>query len=159
MNLRLSKHTLHLSAVALLFGSALLLPARVDAADPVRWDRNEIAWKDVQGLRGAKEAVLWGDPKGSEHAILNRWNTTIFQPWHVRDSDVRIVVVLGTFTTDVEGHGYKELGPGGIVLIPKGVKHEIGCGPAGACTFVVQQTGPAGVKAVPPPPGARPRGD
>jgi hypothetical protein len=109
------------------------------AADTTLLTAKELKWTDVAEPKGARQAVLWGDPSG-EHALLVRWpfNTKLADV--VRSQDVHVFVHAGTFTVDVAGT-YKEFGPSGVLVIPKGVKHTLGCEAAGECRFVIHHPG------------------
>ena len=120
---------------------AILAPAAAAAADAATFVTNkELKWVDLAEPKGAKQAVLWGDAKSSENAVLVRWpfNTKVAD--QVRTQDVHIVVLAGTFTSDAAGT-YKEFGPSGVIVIPKGVKHTLGCEAAGECRFLVHHPG------------------
>jgi quercetin dioxygenase-like cupin family protein len=120
---------------------AMLAPGAALAADaPTFVTNKELKWVDLAEPKGATQAVLWGDAKSSENAVLVRWpfNTKVAD--QVRTQDVRILVLAGTFTTDVAGT-YKEYGPSGVIVIPKGVKHTLGCEAAGECRFLVHHPG------------------
>jgi quercetin dioxygenase-like cupin family protein len=113
------------------------------AADSALFTAKELKWTDLAEPKGARQAVLWGDASG-EQALLVRWpfNTKVSNV--VRDQDVHIFVHAGTFTVDAAGT-YKEFGPSGVLVIPKGVKHTLGCEAAGECRFVIHHPGPVKV--------------
>ena len=94
----------------------------------------------------AMEAVLWGDPKSGEHAVLNEWGNNVQSGWITRASDARIVVVFGTLNIIAEGFRTREVTPGGYMVIPKGVKHMLRGNPMGKVSFVIYQNGPAGIQ-------------
>ena len=89
---------------------------------------------------GARQAVLWGDPKSSDNGSLLRWAFNSKVTDMVRTQDVHIVVLSGTFTVSI-GNDYREFGPGAAVTIPKGIKHTLGCEASGECKFVVHHPG------------------
>ena len=121
--------------------ASLLAPVLAQAADtPTLWSAKELKWVDVAQPAGARQAVLWGDPKAADNGVLVRWKFNSKAPDLVRTQDVHIVVLAGTFTIEVDG-GYREFGPGGFVSIPKGVKHTLGCEAAGECRFVMHHPG------------------
>ena len=128
----------HLSRIAGIFAAvAALVPAH--AADTTLLTAKELRWSDAAQPKGARQAALWGDA-GGEHAVLMRWpfNTKVADV--VRDQDLHIFVHAGTFTVDAAGT-YKEFGPGGVLVIPKGVRHTLGCEAAGECRFVLHHPG------------------
>lgn len=112
-----------------------------DAPTLVTW--RELKWIDLAKPAGARQALLWGDPKAGEHGLLVRWKFNTKVPDVVRTQDLHVVVLAGTFTVEIDG-GYKELGPGGFVRIPKGVKHTLGCEAAGECRLVMHLARAAG---------------
>jgi quercetin dioxygenase-like cupin family protein len=119
--------------------AALFAIAPAIAADMTLATAKELKWTDLAEPKGARQAVLWGDATG-ENAMLVRWpfNTKLTDV--VRNQDVHIFVHAGTFTVDAQGT-YKEFGPSGVLVIPKGVKHTLGCEAAGECRFVVHHPG------------------
>jgi mannose-6-phosphate isomerase-like protein (cupin superfamily) len=120
----------------------VLGPALLQAADsPTLATARELKWTDVSEPAGAKQAPLWGDAKSGDNGMLLRWKFNSKVPDLVRNQDVHIVVMAGTFTVEIDG-GYKEFGPGGFVSIPKGVKHTLGCEAAGECKVVMHHPGP-----------------
>jgi hypothetical protein len=120
--------------------ASILLPA-AQAADPVTlMTAKDLKWVDVAQPKGARQAVLWGDVKAGENAVLVRWPFNSKLPDLVRTQDVHIVVLAGTFTAEIEG-GYREFGPSGVIVIPKGMKHTLGCEAAGECRFVMHHPG------------------
>ena len=124
---------------ALLAG--LLAAAIVHGADPAKVSTaKELKWIDAAEPAGARQAALWGDPKAADNGTLVRWKFNTKYPDLVRDQDVHFIVLTGTFTVEIDG-GYRELGPGGFVSIPKGVKHTLGCEAAGECKFLMHHPG------------------
>jgi mannose-6-phosphate isomerase-like protein (cupin superfamily) len=126
-----------LSAVALgLLGTGSALTQEKASLQTAR----ELKWIDLPEPAGARQALLWGDPRAGDSGVLVRWpfNTRVRDL--VRSQDVHIVVLVGTFTVDVQGE-YREFGPGGFIAVPKGVKHTLGCEAAGECRFLVHHPG------------------
>ena len=120
---------------------SILAPALAQAADPpVLVSAKELKWADVDQPKGAKQAVLWGDAKSSDNGVLVRWPFNSKMPDLVRTQDVHIVVLAGTFTAEIGGN-YREFGPSGVLVIPKGVKHTLGCEASGECRFVMHHPG------------------
>lgn len=128
----------------LAFGSALLMPFAANAQSPVLQTAKELKWTEQAVPKGARHAVLWGDEQSSEHGVMVRWPINTKLSNVVRTQDVHVLVLAGTFTADVEG-AYREFGPGGLVVIPKGVKHSFGCEAAGECRLLVHHAGPVQV--------------
>jgi len=123
----------------------LLVAAVGEAADaPVLWTPKDLTWVEVPEIPGAARALLWGDPAKGAYGALNRWKFNTKLAEVARASDAHFVILAGTFSLEIEG-GYKEFGPGSYVMVPKGVKHALGCEAAGECRFLMHQPGPADV--------------
>lgn len=131
------------NAIRIAAAAALLAAWTAQAADTTLLTARELKWTDVAEPKGARQALLWGDAAG-ESAQLVRWpfNTKLADV--VRNQDAHIFVHAGTFTVEVGGT-YKEFGPSGVLVIPKGMKHTLGCEAAGECRFVVHHPGPVEV--------------
>ena len=132
------RNAFHVVAVGVLFAAAQAL-----AAETTLLTAKELKWVDLAEPKGARQAVLWGEPRG-ENAVLVRWPFNSKMADIVRNQDAHIFVHAGTFTVEIGGT-YKEFGPSGVLVIPKGVKHTIGCEAAGECRFVLHHPGPVEV--------------
>ena len=119
--------------------AALFSAATAFAADPALLTAKELKWVDLAEPKGARQAALWGEAAG-ENAVLVRWPFNTKMADIVRTQDAHIFVHAGTFTVDIGGT-YKEFGPSGVLVIPKGVKHTLGCEAAGECRFVLHHPG------------------
>jgi len=158
MTLHVTREQTFGAAVLPLLLVLLCMPLGVEAAVPIVMNQHDISsWQDVERIpplspiRRAREAVLWGDPKVGDHGILNEWGSNIRSGWQTRASDTRIVVVRGTLVVNIEGQRDREIDAGGFAFMPRGVKHNFGCTGMGRCTFMLYQSGPAGIQAAAPP--------
>jgi hypothetical protein len=121
--------------------ACVLAATLLQAADaPTLLNAKDLKWVDVAQPKGAKQAVLWGDVNSTDNGVLVRWPFNTKMPDMVRTQDVHIVVLAGTFTAEVDG-AYREFGPSGVVVIPKGARHTLGCEASGECRFVVHHPG------------------
>lgn len=129
---------------AMILGAILAFGPAVAADQAAFVNVKDLKWKDMAMPAGAREAPLWGDPASGDHATMVRWKFNSKARDLVRNQDVHVVVLAGTFTAEVGGE-YREFGPGGYVSVPKGVKHTFGCEAAGECRLVVHHPGPVQV--------------
>jgi anti-sigma factor ChrR (cupin superfamily) len=107
------------------------------------WAAPDIKFTDVEGMKGAQAAPLWGDQKKGPWGSLFKWVPGFLSPWHSHSHSVRVVVAQGTFTIEPEGQPLKELGPGSYLKDPGKSKHRSGCKAGGPdCVFFVEQNGP-----------------
>jgi quercetin dioxygenase-like cupin family protein len=112
-------------------------PRPAEAAPaPTLWPASELKWTDLAAVKGAKEAVLWGDPKKEGFGKLNRWPAGGEVPLHFHPFESRGVVLEGTMTITPEGGAAKELGPGSYWHLPGRVKHVTTCKPGAECVFL-----------------------
>jgi quercetin dioxygenase-like cupin family protein len=105
-------------------------------ATPTLWSASELKWTDLAAVQGAKEALLWGDPKKEAFGKLNRWPAGGEVPLHYHPFEVRGVVLEGTVTITPEGGAAKELGPGSYWHMPGRVNHVTTCKPGADCVFL-----------------------
>ena len=117
-------------------------PAAKAAAKPAWkvWAAPDIKFSDVEGMKGAQVAALWGDMKKGAYGAYFKWEPGFSAGWHTHSHPVRVAVAEGTFTLELEGQPVKELGPGSYTYDPGNSKHKSGCKAGGAsCVFLVTQ--------------------
>jgi quercetin dioxygenase-like cupin family protein len=84
---------------------------------------------------GIKYANLWGDiMKGASGALI-KLPAGLNNPLHTHSSDIKMVVVSGTFWVAREGEAPTKLGPGSYLHVPAGVKHTSGTADGEAVVF------------------------
>ena len=106
------------------------------------WAAPDIKFTDVEGMKGAQMALLWGDMKKGAYGVLFKWAPGFDAGWHTHSHPLRDVVAQGTFTLETESSGgVKELGPGSYIDNPAKSRHRSGCKAGGAeCVFLVTQS-------------------
>jgi quercetin dioxygenase-like cupin family protein len=117
-------------------------PAKKAAAKPAWkvWAAPDVKFSDVEGMKGAQVASLWGDMKKGAYGAYFKWEPGFSAGWHAHSHAVRVVVAQGTFTLELEGQAAKELGPGSYTYDPGNSKHKSGCKAGGSpCVFLVAQ--------------------
>ncbi len=105
------------------------------------WAAPDIKFADVEGMKGAQVAPLWGDMKKGAYGALFKWVPGFSAGWHTHSHPVRVVVAQGIFTLETESNGgVKEMGPGSYTYDPGKSRHRSGCKAGGAdCVFLVEQ--------------------
>ncbi|MCM3877933.1 MAG: cupin domain-containing protein [Thermoanaerobaculia bacterium] len=107
------------------------------------WAAPDVKFTDVEGMKGAQVAPLWGDMKKGPWGSLFKWAPGFLSPWHSHSHSVRVVVAQGTFTIEPEGQPLKEFGSGSYLRDPGKTSHRSGCKAGGPdCVFFVEQNGP-----------------
>ena len=127
-------------ALAVMAGAALSAEkAMVTAA-------SEMKWVDNPAIKGAKQAVLWGDPAKGPYGALKsvRGGTKIGMHTHTHAQ--RVVVVSGIIEFNMEGEAKKALGTGSYVSIPAAAAHDATCKPGADCVYFEEGMGAADFK-------------
>jgi quercetin dioxygenase-like cupin family protein len=107
---------------------------------------SEMQWADVAGVKGAKQATLWGNPQKTAHGVIDRLPAGTQVPLHTHTSDLRTVMISGTLVVTLEGQSAKELGSGSYWFLPGGVKHTTSCKAGADCVFFSEGSGPFDLK-------------
>lgn len=117
---------------------------------PIVWSAGEINWVDNPAMKGARIAVLWGDPKTGAYGALKKVAAGTDLGLHTHTHDQRVLAISGTFIAGLEGGPTKELSPGSYLFMPAGVKHSAKCQPASDCVYFEEQPGPSDFKPAQP---------
>jgi quercetin dioxygenase-like cupin family protein len=136
-----------------MLGLAVLVGASASQAmakdgKAVVWPAAEIKWSEGSAMKGAKLAVLWGDPKVGAYGALKTIPAGEVLRAHTHTHDQRVIVLAGQVVLTIDGQPSKELGPGSYLFVPGGVKHTAGCKAGAECTYFEEQDGPSDVKFV-----------
>ena len=144
------------NSLFILLVSGLIIVGLTDAfaqkkmkKEPVMWAAEDIKWVEMKdGPPGVMVATLWGDmTKGAYGAFVKFSPANTKNPLHTHSSDIKAVVLSGTFTSGPEGGPEKTYGAGSYLFVPGGWKHTSGAGDAG-CTFFMEQSGKFDMKPV-----------
>jgi quercetin dioxygenase-like cupin family protein len=136
-------HVLSVSAVVVL-ASAIAVRAQMPrpAADrPTVLAASELKWMESATMKGAKQAVLWGDPMKGAFGVMKSVSGGAVLPMHWHTHPTRFVILAGTIQLTVEGSAAKDLPPQSFGSIPGGVKHMAKCMPGAECVYL--ETGEA----------------
>jgi mannose-6-phosphate isomerase-like protein (cupin superfamily) len=134
-------------AFALIIGLAFAAGA-VAAEKGVVSPASEVKWMDNPAMKGAAQAVLWGDPaKGAYGAFKKVPGGTVLGP-HTHANDQRAIMISGTMEFNFEGEAKKELGAGSYVSIPGGAVHDATCKAGADCVYLEESVGAADFKPV-----------
>ena len=115
--------------------------------EPVMWAAENMKWEEMKDAPGVMSATLWGDMTKGAYGALIKFPAGSKHPLHTHSSDIKTVVLSGTFTYAPEGGEEKSYGAGSYLLIPSGSKHTTGAG-ADGCTFFMEQPGKFDMKMV-----------
>ena len=125
----------------LVAGAALAQNAGAKPA--VIWPAADLKWMDItDGPPGSKIVDLWGDHTKGAYGALIKFQPGFTAPLHTHTSDMRIVVVSGTFIHTPEGKPAVKLGPGSYLMQPgKSYRHTTACDKTSECVFFAESNG------------------
>jgi len=112
----------------------------------VVWPAGEIKWIENPAMKGAKLAVLWGDPKTGSYGALKTFAAGSKLALHSHSSDQKVIAVSGVITLTMEGSPARKLTAGSYVFIPGGAMHTAECAPGAECVYFEEQQGPSDIK-------------
>ena len=135
--------------LAVLSGSASIIGAQGAPQAPKVWAFEDLKWEHDKTLTAVQSAVLWGDPKMGEHAMLRRFPAGYAPPPHKHPATERVVVIAGTILVRYADSAQKALGPGSYSEIPAGVEHAVKCADGAECIFLLSSPGPFAILPTP----------
>jgi anti-sigma factor ChrR (cupin superfamily) len=136
-----SKCALAFAAAFVVAGAAL---AQSSGGDPVFKRSGDLIWVELNpAFPGIRIVDLWGDHAKSGYGAFLEFPAGFLSPLHTHTSDIKIVVISGTYTQAPEGKPTVRLGPGSYAFQPGGnYKHISGCDKASKCLLFIESTGP-----------------
>ena len=135
-------------ACLLLAGSRSTWSDTADAKKAVIWTASDIKWMDSPAFKGAKIAVLWGDPKTGGYGALKSIPGGQTLQLHTHSYDQKVLILSGTIVLAVEGSAPKELSHASFAFIPAGVRHTADCKSGADCVYFEEQPGATDIKFV-----------
>ena len=103
-------------------------------------------WLDNPAVKGAQQAILWGDPAKGGYGALKRIPAGTVLATHFHTNDTRVVDVAGTIAFTLEGGPAKDLGPQSYASVPGGVRHAATCKAGADCVYFETSTGAYDIK-------------
>jgi quercetin dioxygenase-like cupin family protein len=134
--------------------------AYAKSKEAVLWPAAELKWEEVkfpptmklpEGAKPPQYVALWGDMNKGAHGAFVKLHPGEQHPLHTHSSDLKGVVLEGTFTIGAEGAEPKKLGPGSYFLVPARWKHTSSCTGPAPCTIFQEGPGKFDMKPVPVP--------
>ena len=122
-------------AFALLALVVLATAGAVLAAEKVATPASELKWVDNPAMKGASQAVLWGDPTKGAYGTMKKVPGGTLMGLHTHSHDTKAIVVAGTIEFAFEGEAKKDMGAGSFVSIPGGAPHDVTCKAGADCVY------------------------
>src|SRR5437867_1919152 len=126
------KRTLVFVLVAI---AALTAVAATAAEKATVTSASELKWVDNPAVKGAKQAVLWGDPAKGPYGTLKSLPGGTKLGMHTHTHAQHVVMVSGTIEFNMAGEAKKDLGAGSFVSIPAAAAHDATCKPGADCVY------------------------
>jgi quercetin dioxygenase-like cupin family protein len=133
-------------AVAIAVAVSFLAGAALAAEKAAVWPASDVKWTDNPAMKGAKVAVLWGDPTKSAYGVLRKVPAGTKLGLHTHTQDQKVVTIAGTVEFNMEGEARKELGPGSYLFVPGGAAHDATCKAGADCVYFEEAAGAADFK-------------
>jgi anti-sigma factor ChrR (cupin superfamily) len=120
------------------------------ASKAVIWPAGDLKWVDMAGgPPGVKIVDLWGDHTKGAYGSLIKFPAGMNAALHTHTSEMRIVIVSGTFIHGPEGKTPVKLTAGSYLKQPGGnYRHTTACDPASECVFFAESAGKFDIKMV-----------
>ena len=135
---------------SVLSAQAAKAPAKKAPAKGTAWSASELKWVDNPAIKGAQQAVLWGDPTKGAYGALKKVPGGTVLPMHSHTNLTRVVMVAGTISFTFEGRPAKDLGPQSYTSIPGGVPHTATCKAGADCVYFETSIGAYDMKPATP---------
>jgi quercetin dioxygenase-like cupin family protein len=111
------------------------------AAKGTLWTASDLKWVDNPSIKGAQQAVLWGDPTKGAYGALKKVPSGTVIPMHTHTNATRVVMVSGTISFTFEGSPAKDMGPQSYSFIPGAVPHTATCKSGAECVYFETSSG------------------
>lgn len=118
------------------------------AKSPVVWPAGDVKWSNNPAIKGAKIAVLWGDPKTGGYGALKTLPAGSTLALHTHTHDQRVLFLSGSLVLAMGGAAPKELAPVSYAFIPGGARHKAECKAGADCMYFEEQQGASDFKLV-----------
>lgn len=102
---------------------------------------SDLKWVDNPALKGARQAVLWGDPGKGAYGALKRIPAGAVLAPHSHTNETQALLVSGTLNFTIDGGPARDLGPESFVSIPGSVRHAASCKPGADCVYFETSAG------------------
>ena len=141
------------SRIAAALALALTVTPRVASAQsgkpPVLMPAGDLKWVDNPAVKGAKIAVLWGDPKTGAYGAFKKVPAGFKFGLHSHTADQQVVMISGTISVMTDGGPAQPFVTGSYMFMPGGKIHSADCNAGADCMYFEQQPGANDMKPAP----------
>jgi len=126
----------------------LVLSGAAAGGNAVTKTPDQLTWVRSSDAPETSIAAVWGDPAKGAHGAFHRFAAGFVAPLHTHSSDLRLVVISGTFAWAGEDGKETTLPPGSYFYEPRGFRHVTKCLDGSDCVAFVVANGKFDVKLV-----------
>ena len=147
-------------AGALVMAALALVPPSAAGSNgndkPMMVSFQDLKWTVLPERMGMEYSLLSGDPKVGAYTEIRKVPAGTDNPKHRHSSEIKNVIVSGTWYTGADAASAKDLGPGSIVVMPADWVHVSGCRAGSDCVFYQEGKGKFDYKPVSEPAPGKP---
>ena len=126
---------------AMMLGTTQLMAQKKSKKDAVAWAAEDMKWMEAKEAPGIKYVDVTGHMDKGAYSAFVRLPAGSKHPLHTHTSDVKVVVISGTFLYAPEGGEERKLGPGSYLFVPGGLRQTSGVAEGSDCVMFQQGTG------------------
>jgi len=108
---------------------------------PVMVSFADLKWVALAERKGMQFAVLSGDPKTGPYTQIRKVPAGTDNPLHSHSSEIKNVIISGTWYTGPNAAAAKDFGPGSVIVMPADWLHVSGCRSGSECVFYQEGKG------------------
>jgi ChrR Cupin-like domain len=108
---------------------------------PVMMSFADLKWVELAKRKGMQFAVLSGDPKTGPYTQIRKVPAGTDNPLHSHSSEIKNVIISGTWYTGPNAAAAKDFGPGSVIVMPVDWVHVSGCRSGSECVLYQEGKG------------------
>jgi hypothetical protein len=106
-----------------------------ESTAPVMVSFADLKWVELAERQGMQFATLSGDPKTGPYTQIRKVPAGTDNPLHSHSSEIKDVIISGTWYTGPNAAAAKDFGPGSVIVMPAGWVHVSGCRSGSECVL------------------------
>jgi quercetin dioxygenase-like cupin family protein len=112
-----------------------------DEKAPLMLSFADLKWDELPERKGMQFATISGDPKAGEYTQMRKVPAGTNNPLHSHSSEIKNVIISGTWYTGIDAASAKDFGPGSVVTMPANWTHVSGCRAGSECILYQEGKG------------------
>jgi quercetin dioxygenase-like cupin family protein len=112
-----------------------------ESKPPVMMSFADLKWVQLAERKGMQFAPLSGDPKTGPYTQIRKVPAGTDNPLHSHSSEIKNVIISGTWYTGPDAAAAKDFGPGSVIVMPADWVHVSGCRSGSECVLYQEGKG------------------